>query len=407
METTGKTNIDVASVDEALTTTRAVRRRLDLERPVDHQIILDCIDIAEQAPSGGNQGSRRWIVVRDQKLKEELAELYMASAGTWMIEAHDNIAGTGHPQEKVMASAAHLARHLAEVPAIVIPTVIGVHDGSGRPGLFDSVIQSVWSFCVALRSRGLGTAWTTAILSREDDIATLLGIPEGMTQIAMIPVAWTRGTDFKRAPRYPAREITYVDGFARTWEHGPSDPPRHADGPGTIVEVDIKAPAALVWPYVSDINFGAAASDEFAGARWADGYDEPAVGAEFVGSNTHKAIGEWEVPCFIDRYEERRSFGWVTADPADPGAQWRFELASIAGATRLRYRVVVGPGPSGITAAIESMPDKEARILNRRVDEHRANMQRVVDAIKVAAEADAAAARAASGDRSVSRPPLS
>ncbi len=407
MEMTGKTNIDVASVDEALTTTRAVRRRLDLERPVDHQIILDCIDIAEQAPSGGNQGSRRWIVVRDQKLKEELAELYMASAGKWMIEAHDNIAGTGHPQEKVMASAAHLARHLVEVPAIVIPTIIGVHDGSGRPGLFDSVIQSVWSFCVALRARGLGTAWTTAILSREDDIATLLGIPEGMTQIAMIPVAWTKGTDFKRAPRYPAREITYVDGFARTWEHGPSDPPRHADGPGTIVEVDIKAPAALVWPYVSDINFGEAASHEFAGARWADGYDEPAVGAQFIGSNTHKAIGEWDVPCFINYHEERRSFGWVTSDPDNPGAQWRFELASIAGATRLRYSVVLGPGPSGITAAIESMPDKEARILHRRIDEHRANMQRVVDAIKAAAEADAAAARATSGDRSGSRPPLS
>jgi len=401
-----KVTIDVASVDEALTTTRAVRRRLDLDRPVDHQIILDCIDIAEQAPSGGNQGSRRWIVVRDQKVKEQLAELYMASAGKWMIEAHDNIAGTGHPQEKVMASAAHLARHLAEVPVIVIPTIIGVHDGSGRPGLFDSVVQSVWSFCVALRARGLGTAWTTAILTRQDDVATLLGIPEGMTQIAMIPVAWTKGTDFKRAPRYPAREITYVDGFARTWEHGPSDPPRHADGPGTIVEVDIKAPAAVVWPYVSDINIGASVSEEFTGARWADGSDGPSLGARFIGSNTHPAIGQWEVPCFIDRYEERRTFGWVTSDPANPGAQWRFELASIAGATRLRYRVVLGPGPSGITAAIEQMPDKEARILGRRIDEHRANMQRVVDAIKTAAEADAAS-RAAGGESGGTRPPFS
>ncbi len=387
--------IETASVDEALSTTRAVRRRLDLERPVDHQIILDCIDVAEQAPSGGNQGSRRWLVVRDQQLKEQLAALYMASAGQWMIEAHGNIAGTGHPQEKVMASAAHLARHLAEVPAIVIPTIIGVHDGSGRPGLFDSVIQSVWSFCVALRARGLGTAWTTAVLARQDDIAALLGIPSGMTQIAMIPVAWTKGTDFKRAPRYPAREITYVDGFARTWERGPSDPPRHADGPGTIVEVDIKAPAALVWPYVSDITIGAAASEEFVGARWADGFEGPALGAQFIGSNTHKTIGQWDVPCFVDRFEERRSFGWVTSDPANPGAQWRFELASIAGATRLRYRVVLGPGPSGITAAIEQMPDKEPRILARRIEEHRANMQRVVDVIKVAAQADADAARAA------------
>ncbi len=403
---TGSTPIDVGSVDQALTTTRAVRRRLDLERPVDQQIILDCIDIAEQAPSGGNQGSRRWIIVRDQTLKDQLAELYMASAGQWMIETHDALAGTGHPQEKVMASAAHLARHLAEVPAIVIPTIIGRHDGSGRPGLFDSVIQSVWSFCVALRARGLGTAWTTAILSRQDDIATLLGIPDGVTQIAMIPVAWTKGADFKPAPRYPAREITYLDGFARTWERGPSDPPCHADGPGTVVEVDIKAPSAAVWPYVSDINFGADASAEFVGARWADGFDGAALGAQFIGSNTHKAIGQWDVSCFVDRFEEGRHFGWVTSDPQNPGAQWRFELDSIAGATRLRYRVVLGPGPSGITAAIAQMPDKEPRILARRIDEHRANMGRVIEAIKSAAESDAAAARSERAATSA-RPPLS
>jgi nitroreductase len=399
--------IDVTSVDEALTTTRAVRLRLDLDRPVDHQIILDCIDVAEQAPSGGNQGSRRWIVVRDQATKDRLAELYLESAGRWMIEARDRTAGTGHPNERVMASAAHLAEHLAEVPVIVIPTIIGVHDGSGRPGLFDSVIQSVWSFCVALRARGLGSAWTTAILSRHDDIAELLGIPDGMTQIAMIPVAWTKGTEFRRAPRYPAREITYVDRFAHTWESGPSDPPRHADGPGTVVEIDIKAPVDTVWRYMTDIGFGADFSEEFIGARWADDDGEPqgpAVGARFIGSNTHPAIGEWDVPCFVDRCDEPNAFGWVTSDPDRPGARWRFEASSIAGATRLRYSVVLGPGPSGITAAIESMPDKEPRILARRIDEHRANMTRVIEGIRAAAEADAASATPAEG---TARPPLS
>ena len=383
--------IDVGSVDEALSTTRAVRLRLDLERPVDHQIILDCIDVAEQAPSGGNQGSRRWIVVRDPAIKERLADLYMESAGKWMIESRDRVAGTGHPNERVMRSAAHLAEHLAEVPVIVIPTIIGVHDGSGKPGLFDSVIQSVWSFCVALRARGLGSAWTTAILNRDDDLAELLEIPDGMTQIAMIPVAWTKGTEFRRAPRYPAREITYVDGFARTWESGPSDPPRHADGPGTVVEVDIKAPIETVWRYMTDISFGAEFSEEFTGARWGEGCDGPADGATFIGANTHPAIGEWEVPCFVDRCREPNEFGWVTSDPDNPGARWRFEAASIAGATRLRYSVVLGPGPSGITAAIESMPDKEPRILARRIGEHRANMTKVVEGIKAAAEADARA----------------
>ena len=378
--------IDVTSVDEALMTTRAVRRRLDLERPVDQQILLDCIDVAEQAPSGGNQGSRRWIIVRDQQVKDRLAEIYMESAGQWMIESFEKIEGTGHPQEKVMASAAHLATHLAEVPAIVIPTIMGVHDGSGRPGLFDSVIQSVWSFCVALRARGLGSAWTTAILSRREDLAELLGIPDGMTQIAMLPVAWMKGTDVKLAPRLPAREVTYFDGFSRTWEQGPSDPARLADGPGVVVEADIKAKADIVWPFVSDINFGADHSTEFTGARWADGVDGPAVGAQFFGSNTHQAIGEWEIPCFVDLYEPERLFGWVTSDIDNPGAQWRLELHPIAGATRLRFRLILGPGPSGITEAIAQMPDKEPRIIARRIDEHRANMQLVVDAIKAAAE---------------------
>lgn len=378
--------LDVAAIDGVLTTTRAVRRRLDLDRPVDDQIILDCIDVAEQAPSGGNQGSRRWLIVRDPRLKAGLAELYLSTAGTWMIEARDRIAGTGHPNEAVMRSAAHLAEHLAEVPAIVIPTIIGRHDGSGRPGLFDSVIQAAWSFCVALRARGLGTAWTTAILSAEDETADLLDIPDTMTQIAMFPVAWTTGTEFGTSPRYPAREIAYFDGFARTWERGPSDPPRHADGPGAIVEVDIDAPVEAVWNLVTDIGLGSRFSEEFLGADWTGDSAGPALGATFEGRNTHPAIGEWSVPCFVDVYEEQRAFGWCTSDPDDPGARWRFELETIAGAVRLRHKLVIGPGPSGITAAIESMPDKEPRILHRRITEHRANMERVVAGIKELAE---------------------
>ena len=382
-------DIDVASVDHALATTRAVRIRLDLERPVDDDIIHECIDIAEQAPSGGNQGSRRWVVVRDPDLKAKVAELYMEAAGTWMIEAHQNLEGTGHPQEKVMKSAAHLANHLAEVPAIVIPTIIGTHDGSGRPGLFDSVIQSVWSFSVALRARGLGSAWTTAIFGKQTELMELLEIPDGMTPIAMLPVAWTKGTDFRRAPRYPAREITYRDGFARTWERGPSDPPCLADGPGTVVEVDIKAPPKAVWPFVSDISFGARFSEEFVGARWDDGY-EPGVGARFIGSNVHEAIGEWDVPCFVTAYTENREFGWCTSDPDNPGARWHFELTNIAGATRLRYSVKLGPGPSGMTMVIGQMPDLEPYVIHSRIGQHRSNMQLVVDGIKAAVEATGA-----------------
>ena len=380
--------IDVPSVDHALMTTRAVRLRLDMEREVDNQIIYDCIDIAEQAPTGGNQGSRRWVVVRDPEIKQQMAELYMATGGQFMIGARDKIKGTGHPQERVMKSAAYLAEHLAEVPAIVVPTIMGVHDGSGRPGLFDSVVQSVWSFCVALRARGLGTAWTTAILGKRDELREVLGVPDTSTQIAMIPVAWFTGDDFKPAPRYPAREITFIDQYAHTWESGPSDPPCLADGPGTVAEADIKAPIDKVWELVTDINFGAQFSEEFVGARWADGHDGPALGAQFIGSNKHDAIGEWDVPCFIDRYEELAEFGWRTSEVDNPGARWCFHLERIAGATRLRYSVSLGPGPSGISKAIEAMPDKEPRILRRRMKEHGANMQAVVDGIKAAVHDD-------------------
>lgn len=305
-----------------------------------------------------------------------------------MLGARDKLAGTGHPQEGVMNSAAHLAEHLAEVPAIVIPTIIGVHDGSGAPGLFDSVIQAVWSFSVALRARGLGSAWTTAILARRDDLAETLGVPEGITQIAMLPVAWTKGTEFKRAPRHPAREIAFVDRYGSTWERGPSDPATLADGPGTVVEIDIDAPANAVWKYVSDIGFASRFSEEFVGAEWAEGVDGPIIGAEFIGSNTHPAIGEWDISCFVDRYEVDREFGWCTSNRDDPGARWRFELSSIAGATRLRFSVIIGPGPSGISAAIGAMPDKEPKILRNRVREHRANMQRVLDGVAAAVADD-------------------
>ncbi len=373
--------IDTESVDAALSTTRAVRFRLDFERDVDQEIILDCIDVAEQAPTGGNQGSRRWIVVRDEALKARLAELYMESAGKWMIEARDKLVGTGHHNERVMASAAHLAENLTKVPAIVIPTIIGRHDNSGRPGLFDSVIQSAWSFSVALRARGLGSAWTTAILNAEDDIAELLGIPDGMTQIAMLPVAWTKGTEFNSAPRYSAREITYVDSFGRIYDSGPSNPIQISDGPGTVVEADVKAPIARIWELVSDISMPAAFSEEFLGAEWTDGATGPTLGAAFTGRNTHEARGEWEVPCFVNVCDEEKSFGWVTSDIDNPGARWRFDLERIAGSVRVRFTLNLGPGPSGITEVIKARPELEAKILNRRISEHRANMQRVVDGL--------------------------
>lgn len=378
-------SFDVAQIDEVLTTTRAVRRRLDLDRPVDTQVLLDCIDLAEQAPTGGNLSSRRWIIVREQHFKDKLGELYRESALPFMSAAAERLRGTGHPSEKVLASATYLAEHLAEVPTIVIPTVIGRHDGSGRPGLFDSVIQAAWSFCLALRARGLGTTWVTAALQDTAKVKEILGIPEYMTEIVLLPVAYTKGTDFKRAPRPPARSITYFDRFGTTTERGPSDELRFEDGPGTVAEIDIDAPPASVWPLVSDINVPARFSEEFVGAEWAS--DDRGVGAMFHGRNQHAAIGEWTIPCFVDAFDELRAFGWRTSDPDSPGARWRFDLRPREGGTRLRFSYVMGPGPSGTTMAITNNPGKETRVVRRRINEVRANMQRTVEGLKQLAEA--------------------
>ena len=374
--------IDIPSIDYVLSTTRSVRLRLDFDREVDMQIILDCIDIAEQGPTGGNLGSRRWIVITEKAQKEKIADLYLASAGKWMIKARDSLAGTGHPNERMMASAAHLAENLAKSPAIVIPAIIGIHDNSGRPGLFDSVIQSAWSFCLALRARGLGTAWTTAILSEQDELKAVLGIPSGITEIAMFPVAWTKGTEFSKAKRSPAREITYFNSYGRTFLEGPTDPLSFEDGPGISVEVDVECSVERAWEVATDINFPGRFSEEFVSADWDDSSADLSLGSTFTGKNSNEHIGEWSAQCTIDVYEESRAFGWCTGDPSSPGARWRFELESLGSMTRIRHKAVLGPGPSGLTRLIEQQPEKEDRIINNRLNSVAANMTKVLEGMK-------------------------
>ncbi len=374
---------EVAAVDHVLTTTRAVRRRLDLDRPVEDQVIFDCIDIAEQSPTGGNQSTRRWLVLRDPARKLALAELYREAGGDWIIAQHEAIRETGHHSEKVTASAAHLAENLERVPALVLVTIWGEHDNSGRPGLFDSVIQAAWSFCLALRARGLGSAWTTVHLNRADAVKELLGIPDGVTQIVLLPVAHTIGTEFRLAPRFPARTITYVDRWGDTRAGNADGPLTHDSGPGVTVEVEIDAAADAIWPYVADPDLLARWSDEFMGATW---HDEPGLGATFTGRNHQKVLGDWETTSHIVGYEPHRLFAWAVRDPDVPSTQWRFELIPLAGATRLRFAMTFGPGPSGLTWAIENDPDNEAAIIRARQDTHRANMGRCVAGIKALAE---------------------
>lgn len=170
----------------------------------------------------------------------------------------------------------------------------------------------------------------------------------------------------------------------RTYRSGPSDPIRFLDGPGTWVETTVAAPLATVWDAVTDINLPARFSDEFLGAEWVT--DGPAVGARFFGRNHHPASGEWQTESIVVECELNRVFSWAVGDPEAPGATWTYRLDGDDERTRLRFEVTIGPGPSGTTMAIASMPDKEDRILYRRINEMNANMRATLAGIKSALE---------------------
>lgn len=174
------------------------------------------------------------------------------------------------------------------------------------------------------------------------------------------------------------------DDVNRTFESGPSDPVKFTDGPGTWVEASVDAPVDVVWALVSDIDIPARFSEELIGAEWNE--DGPGPDATFTGSNKHAAIGEWTTQNFITDYAVERTFAWSVVDRDNPGARWRFDLTPAGDHTTLRFSVVLGPGPSGTTMAISSMPDKEPKIIHRRIGEINANMARTVSGISDLAE---------------------
>ena len=381
---------NLEQIDTLLSTTRAVRRRLDLDRDVPDDVLLRCIDLAEQAPSGGNLTSRRWLVIRDPDIKAQLAALYREAGGHGIIATAERRRSSGQRRERVVASAAHLAQHLERVPALVLVTIWGTHDGGGRPGLFDSVLQAAWSFCLALRARGLGSAWTTIHLGRAAEVAELLGIPAGVSQVVLLPVAWTIGTDFQPAVRRPAAAITWFDRWGYTNERPCDGQPLLAAGPGVTVEVDIAAPPARVWELVSDINVPARFSTEFQGAEWVDAAG-PRLGASFVGRNKREDR-EWQTTSFVVACDPPRVFAWNVSDPERPGAQWGFELEPLGNGTRLRQHMTIGPGNSGTSRAMEQQPDQARQILARRRDQLRRTMELTTQGIKRLAESEGSAA---------------
>lgn len=212
------TPFDLSQTDHLLTTTRAVRKRLDLTRPVPRDTITDCIRIATQSPAGGNVQRWRWVVVDDPALKLGLAELYRKAYAPYIASQRVAVEEVGRDGVSgIMASSDHLAQILEQVPALVIPCMLGRPEPAGSQGAlagwYGSILPAVWSFMLAARSRGLGTAWTTLHLAYEQEAAELLGLPPMVSQVALTPVAYYTGDDFKPGQRRDASEITYFNGW--------------------------------------------------------------------------------------------------------------------------------------------------------------------------------------------------
>jgi nitroreductase len=209
--------MDLATVDKLLTTTRSVRKRLDLTRPVEPELIEECLKLAIQAPTGGNRQQWHFLVVTDTDKKARIGELYKQSfyiyARSREEQAGRQDRGEAYQEQtgRVVKSAVYLANHMHEVPLMIIPCIKNRVEELGvlaQASLYGSILPAAWSLMLALRSRGLGTAWTSLHLRYEKEIADLLGIPTNITQAALLPVAYYTGEDFQPARRIPVAQVT-------------------------------------------------------------------------------------------------------------------------------------------------------------------------------------------------------
>jgi len=212
------------SNDEMLTTTRSVRQRLDFSRPVEPEVIRECLELALQAPTGGNSQGWQFVVVTDPQQRKAFSDVYRKG---WALYREHRMAGRANLQGaeatpeamvtlgKILRSAIYLAEHMHEAPVLVVPCIQGRPEGlsaTEQAGFWGSILPAAWSFMLAARSRGLGSSWTTVHLYYEQEAAEVLGIPfEKVTQAALIPVAYTLGTDFKPASRMPLDSVLHWD----------------------------------------------------------------------------------------------------------------------------------------------------------------------------------------------------
>lgn len=211
-------------VDHLLMTTRSVRKRLDLTRPVEPEVIEQCIEIATQAPTGSNRQGWHFMVVTDPAKRKGIADLYQKAFNVYLRgrEQAPTAPRENEPsattQRRVTSSAIYLAQHLHEVPVHIIPCYEGrveTEPAFAQASLYGSILPAAWSLMLALRARGIGSAWTTLHLPYEKEAAQLLGIPDHITQSALLPVAYFTGEDFLPAERIPARNVTHWDGWGQ------------------------------------------------------------------------------------------------------------------------------------------------------------------------------------------------
>ena len=216
---TADTNLNL-SADEVLTTTRSVRKRLDFSRPVPREVLMECLDIALQAPTGSNSQGWQWVFVEDPDKKKALADIYRSNATPYLDQPKPERGDIRDGQMgAVMDSARYLNENFEKAPVLMIPCLEGRPDGApaGMSASFwGSLLPAAWSFMLALRSRGLGSAWTTLHLVGEGEkqAADVLGIPfDKYSQAGLFPIAYTKGTDFKLAKRLPAEQLTHWDSW--------------------------------------------------------------------------------------------------------------------------------------------------------------------------------------------------
>lgn len=213
--------MDLASIDHLLSTTRSVRKRLDFTRAVEPAVLMKCIELALQAPTGSNSQGWSFVVITDPAKRKAIADHYRKSFQDYANDptrraSYDAVDPRAAQMPRVVDSAVYLAEHLHDAPVMVICCIEGRVEDAGpvwQAGLYGSILPAAWSFMLALRSRGLGTAWTTLHLVYEKEVGKLLGLPETVTQAVLFPVAYYTGEDFKPATRLPAHQLVHWD----TW----------------------------------------------------------------------------------------------------------------------------------------------------------------------------------------------